>query len=121
MAKAKAFASDPHMVTLRDLSGGVDLRHSPTLLDPTRAQRLENFCLEEVGALKTVPGYTSWGEAFATDIQGMARIYLTAGTVTLVATNGEITVVEDDGTWSTAEQRARAATHRPQCALMSRE
>jgi hypothetical protein len=89
-------------------SDGVDLRLSPTLLAPGRAQALINWSLEEPGALVMAPGWrhfstTSLGPS---RVQGAARISLntsiptpTSTQFTLLAWNSGIYEPTDSGGW----------------------
>ena len=47
----------PQLLEVNDLTGGVDLRRSPTLMQSNRARTLKNYSLEEPGALIVRPGY----------------------------------------------------------------
>lgn len=88
------------LVALRDLSGGVDLRRAPTLLDPTRARMLRNWSLQVPGALVTYPGYVTFATARG-PVQGAARVYLAdAAPFTLVVVAGQSYQVSDTGTWT---------------------
>jgi hypothetical protein len=101
-------------------SGGVDLRTSPTLLQPTRARTLVNFALSEPGALVVRPGYrafstTSLGSSRA---QGARRVYLNTAipsaastAFTLVAWGGGVYNISDSGGWvSTTPQLSGLST-----------
>lgn len=85
-----------------DLTGGVDLRRTPTLLDPKRSVVCRNFSLAEPGALRVRAGY----EAFTTSAlstkapQGAQRVYLGSTQGTLVAVDGGIYLVNDNGTFN---------------------
>lgn len=86
-------------IPVEDLTGGLDLRRSPTLLASHRARVLRNWSLEEPGALVVRPGY----QAFTTNslggasVQGGARIYLASTIVTLLAWEGGVYTVADAG------------------------
>jgi hypothetical protein len=84
-----------------DLTGGIDLRRSPTLLDPTRSVVCRNFSLAEPGALRVRPGFESFSSLLSTrPSQGAHRIYLGSTQGTLVAVNGEIYLLNDNGAWN---------------------
>lgn len=77
---------------ISDLSGGLDLRRSPTLLAPDRARVLRNFALSTPGEIVVRPGYalfstTALGSSRA---QGGRRIYLGSTQFTLWAWGGNI-------------------------------
>lgn len=86
-------------ISVTDLTGGIDLRKSPSLLGPTRARTLRNFALTTPGELVMRPGYrqfstTNLGNA---RIQGGQRAYLDSTTVTRVAWNGAVYGMDDAG------------------------
>jgi hypothetical protein len=104
---AKAY----QLLPISDLTGGLDLRTSPTLMATDRARSLVNWSLEQPGALTVRPGY----EVFSTSslgsgrIQGAERIYLNTAlpsvnstAFTLVGYNGNVYVQTDSGGWSGA-------------------
>ena len=101
--RAPAVARKPQLVEVGDLTGGVNLRVSPTLLDSDQAVTLRNFTLEEPGALKVRLGYSRFGTAnFGSGrAQGGRRIYLSSHTFTLVAHNSTVYLVTDAGVAST--------------------
>lgn len=88
-------------IQVTDLTGGLDLRRSPTLLGPTRARECRNFSLSEPGALRVRAGW----EAFTTSAlstraaQGAQRVYLGSTQGTLVGTQGNLYLLPDNGTW----------------------
>jgi hypothetical protein len=90
-------------VTVSDLSGGLDLRRSPTLLAPNRARVLMNHSLATPGELVVRAGY----QAFSTNslgsqrIQGGVRAYLASTQFLLIAWNGGIYKPTDGGILST--------------------
>jgi hypothetical protein len=102
-------------------SAGVDLRTSPTLIEPTRARTLVNFSLTEPGALVVRPGYRVFSTASlgVGRIQGAARVYLNTGipaavstSFSLVAWDGKVYNLSDTGAWaSTAGQLALSNTN----------
>ena len=91
-ARAIRQASTPQEIPVPDITGGLDLRRSQTLMDPARARTLRNWCLEEPGALTVAPGYTRMSTAtlFAGRPQGGARIYLANAVFSLLAGAGAI-------------------------------
>ena len=80
------------VVEVTDMTGGVDLRRSPTLLGPNRARTLKNYSLEEPGALIVRPGYTraSTGTLGTGRPQGGQRVYLSSLAFSLVAWSGAV-------------------------------
>lgn len=92
-------APTPQVLTIEDLSGGLDLRRSPTLLAPDRARVLRNHALSSPGELPVRPGYqqfstTNLGSARA---QGARRIYLASTQFTLLAWGGNVYRPPDGG------------------------
>lgn len=92
------------LVEVNDLTGGVDLRRSQTLLGANRARLLRNYSLEEPGALTVRPGYVvassaSLGSGRA---QGGQRVYLASTAFTLVAWNGRVYNPTDAWVWGAA-------------------
>src|SRR5262245_17346643 len=79
-------------VDVIDLSGGLDLRRSPTLLAPNRARVLKNFSLTVPGELSFRAGYTRYTTTTlgSSRGQGGQRIYLASTTFLLVAWGGNI-------------------------------
>src|SRR5688572_29808516 len=87
---------------IEDLTGGIDLRRSPTLVDPKRSVVCRNFSLAEPGALRVRPGYESFSSVLSSKAsQGAQRVYLGSTQGTLVAVNGEIFILPDNGVWNT--------------------
>ena len=90
-------------IPIQDLTGGLDLRRSPTLLEPTRSQVCRNFSLAEPGALRVRPGYESFTTAALASgnrpFQGGHRIYLASTQGTLLAYHGGIYLLPDASTW----------------------
>jgi hypothetical protein len=88
-------------IQVTDLTGGLDLRRSPTLLGPTRARVCRNFSLSEPGALRVRAGW----EAFSTSAhstraaQGAQRVYLGSTQGTVIATQGKLYLLPDTGVW----------------------
>lgn len=89
-------------IPVEDLTGGLDLRRSPTLVDPKRSVVCRNFSLSEPGALRVRPGFQSFTtSALSTRAsQGAQRVYLGSTQGTLVASNGSIYIVRDNGTFN---------------------
>jgi hypothetical protein len=87
-------------VRVPDLSGGVNIRVSPTSVPADQARTLRNFSLREPGALTVDYFYTrfttsTFGSGRA---QGGARIYLKNGVMfTLVAEGGNLKMPSDSG------------------------
>lgn len=82
----------PQLVTVDDLTGGVDLRRSKTLLNPERARTLKNYSLTEPGALTVRPGFqvVSTASLGSKRAQGAQRVYLASTVFTLVAYDGNV-------------------------------
>jgi len=96
-ARAPFAARSPQLLEITDLSGGLDLRRSPTLVSQTRARALRNFSLGEPGALKVRAGYMAYSSnSLGGDrIQGGQRVYLGSTQLTLVAYGGAVHAVDD--------------------------
>jgi hypothetical protein len=101
------------LLRVADLSGGLELRQSPSLLQPQQARTLRNWSLEEPGALVTFPGW----ELFSTTslgnrrVQGGQRVYLADTTpFTLASDNGSVYLPSDAGVWGAAVLAGRDAT-----------
>lgn len=77
---------------MEDLTGGLDLRRTPTQLGPSRARDLVNFGLSEAGALTVRPQWTQFSTASlgAGRIQGGQRVYLSSYAFTLLAHGGKV-------------------------------
>lgn len=90
--RATRQASTPQEIPVPDITGGLDLRRSQTLMNPARARTLRNWSLEEPGALTVAPGYVrvSTAAIFAGRPQGGARIYLANAVFTLLAGAGQV-------------------------------
>lgn len=92
-ARSPRLASVPQEAPVTDMTGGLDLRRSQTLMAPDRSRTLRNWSLEEPGALIVGPGYTQVSSAaiFAGAPQGGQRVYLAnAGAFTLLAGAGGV-------------------------------
>lgn len=96
-------AKQPQVLTIPDLTGGVQLRVSPTLLEPNQSVQLRNWSLEEPGAMVVRRGYLQYGSSNmgAGRAQGGQRIYLSSHVFTLVAHNSTLYLVSDGGVPST--------------------
>lgn len=99
--KAKVAAVD-QILRVDDLSGGLELRMSASLLKPQQSRLCRNWSLQEPGAIVTYPGW----ETFSTSslgnrrIQGGSRIYISGVTpFTLAADNGNVYTPSDLGVW----------------------
>lgn len=87
-------------IPVGDLTGGLDLRRTPTLLDVKRSQVCRNFSLAEPGALRVRSGYESFSTVLSTKAaQGGQRVYLGSTQGTLVAADGGIYLLPDSGVW----------------------
>src|SRR5688572_25504186 len=77
------------LVEVNDLTGGQNLRVSPTLLKPEQAIENRNVSLAEPGAWSVRAGYRqhSTGNLGSGRAQGGQRVYLSSHTFTLVAWN----------------------------------
>jgi hypothetical protein len=89
-------------IPVPDLTGGLDLRHTPSLLDVKRSQVCRNWSLAEPGALRVHAGFVSFSSVLSSKAsQGAQRVYLGSTQGSLVAQNGEIFILPDSGTWNT--------------------
>jgi hypothetical protein len=89
---------------VRDLTAGVNLRPSPTVIRPNQATRLLNTLISNPGELGVYPGFETFSTASlgARRCQGVRRIYLSTATFTLGADNGNIYAPNDSGVWGSA-------------------
>ena len=79
------------LLPVEDMTGGVDLRRSQTLLAPNRARTLKNYSLEEPGALIMRPGYLAASTAtFGGTPQGGQRVYLARSVFSVMALDGAV-------------------------------
>lgn len=87
------------VLEISDLSGGLDLRRSPTLLGSDRARVLRNYSLGSPGELVVRPGYIAFSTTNlgSTRAQGGSRIYLGSTQFTLVAWGGQVYRPTDGG------------------------
>ena len=102
-------------IPVTDLTGGLDLRRTPTQIAPTRARTLRNFSLSEPGALRVRAGYAAFTTtALSTQAaQGAARVYLGSTQGTLIAMTGGVYLVPDSGVWSTTPNLSGLSTSAP--------
>ena len=86
------------VLEVTDLSGGLDLRRSPTLLATDRARVLKNYSLGTPGEIVVRPGYLQYSTVNlgAKRAQGGQRVYLASTQFTLAAWEGA--VYRPDGT-----------------------
>lgn len=84
-----------------DLTGGVELNSAQSVLRPDRSRQLNNFSLEEPGALVTVAGWETFSTTNlgAGGVQGGDRVYTSEGPFTLVAWDGDVYKPSDAGVW----------------------
>jgi hypothetical protein len=87
------------LIEVGDLTGGLDLRRSPSLLASDRSRTLKNFALTNPGELVVRPGYRQFSTTNLGNfrIQGGQRIYLTSTTATRLAWNGAVYSLTDGG------------------------
>jgi hypothetical protein len=105
MAKAGLNAKRPtaprtyQHVAVNDLSGGLDLRRSPTLLGADRARTLTNYSIATPGEIAVRPGYQAFSSISlgSTRGQGGVRAYLANTVFTLFAWGGAVYKVPDSG------------------------
>ena len=100
----KAIADNSYQILQQlDLTGGLDLRRSPSLLAETRSRNCVNFTLREPGALRVRPGYVAFSTTNlgSSGGQGGSRIYLASTEFTLFAWGGGVYVPTDTGGLST--------------------
>ncbi len=95
-------AAQAQVLGVDDLSGGLELRQSPSLLKPTQSRLLRNWSLREPGALVTFPGWEDFSTTSlgARRIQGGQRVYLAGlAPFTLASDNGSVYLPSDAGVW----------------------
>lgn len=94
--KRPTAAREYQTLEVTDLSGGLDLRRSPTLLASDRARVLTNYSLQNPGELVVRSGYMQFSTSLgAGRMQGGQRVYLGSTQVTLVAWNGGVYLAPD--------------------------
>lgn len=90
-------------IPVTDMTAGLDLRRSPTLVQPARSVVCRNFKLAEPGALRVRPGYTSFSSNLSSrSAQGAQRIYLGSTQGTVIASDGNLYLLPDSGNWNTS-------------------
>ena len=109
MAKKKSGSAQAKTatITVSDLTGGIDRRSSPTLLQSNRAQQLTNVRLSVLGRWRPRPGWLNWSTTNlgAHVLQGAQRIYLNGiAPFTVAAYNGGLYRPTDLGVWGSATQ-----------------
>ena len=92
----------PQIVEVTDLTGGINLRLAPTLLDPDQARQCRNFSVDEPGALRVREGYAQYTtSAFGSSrAQGGQRVYLSSHVFTLLVHNSTVNLVSAGGALS---------------------
>lgn len=84
-------AKRQQLLEVSDLTGGLDLRRSQTLLGPTRARMQSNVSLEEPGAWTVRSGYRQASTAsMGANPTGGQRVYLSSRVFTLLAQDGAV-------------------------------
>lgn len=97
-------AQVPQLLRVDDLSAGLELRQTPSLLKPSQSRLLRNWSLQEPGALVTYPGWLAFSTTSlgSRRLQGAQRCYLTSTTFSLGADNGNVYKPSDAGVWGSA-------------------
>jgi hypothetical protein len=97
--KASRTADDLALIPVNDLTAGLDLRSSATLVQASRARRLRNWSLSQPGVLTPRKGWaTHWNASLGSGrIQGAARVYLASSTFSLAAFAGDVYKPSDAG------------------------
>src|SRR3954469_21189044 len=110
--KRTRIAEVPQLLRVDDLSLGLELRQSPSLLKPGQARLLRNWSLQEPGALATYPGWMAFSTTSlgSRRCQGGQRCYLAATTFTLAADNGTVYKPSDAGVWGSSVLTGRSST-----------
>lgn len=113
MAKRLPDTSVGKILHVRDLTGGVNLRPSPTNVQPNQARRLLNTLISAPGELGMYPGWRTFSTTSlgARRLQGGRRVYLAGGTFTLVADNGSVYKPTDAGVYGAAVLSGLHATN----------
>lgn len=77
---------------VKDMTGGVNQRPTPTNIKPEQSLFLQNTFISNVGEIGVYPGWLSFSSSSLGNrrAQGGKRIYLAASTFTLFADNGNI-------------------------------
>jgi hypothetical protein len=104
MAKKTQDTSIGPVFQVRDLTAGVNLRPSPTTIQPNQARRLVNALISNSGELGVYPGFVTFSTASlgARRCQGGERVYLSGSTFTLAGDNGNVFLPNDSGVWGSA-------------------
>jgi hypothetical protein len=113
MAKVALGDKGYRLVAVDDLTGGVDLRRSPSLLQTTRARVLRNVSLQEPGAWQPYPGWRIFTTAgVGALVVGARRIYLKDATFTLAGfAHGYVLKPTDAGAWGAAVASGRSTVN----------
>jgi hypothetical protein len=90
------------VLDVQDLSGGLDLRRSPTLVAGDRARVLKNYSLASPGEIVVRPGHTAFSTTTlgSSRAQGARRIYLASTQFMLLAWGGNVYRPPDNGVQS---------------------
>lgn len=98
-AKRATVSQTYQRIAIEDLSGGLDLRRSPTLVASNRSRTLRNFSLQSPGELNVYPGWASWFTSSLGSLrpQGAQRVYLSSIVLSLVGYNGSVYKPSDAG------------------------
>jgi hypothetical protein len=99
----KSINEDVHLFD--NLTGGVDLTSSPTMIQPHKSRTLKNWSLSEPAALVTLGGYDQFSTASlgAARVRGGKRIYLGGiSPFTVAAWDGSVYAPSDAGVWGAA-------------------
>lgn len=102
-------------IPVTDMTGGLDFRRSPTLLSQDRSVVCRNFSLAEPGALRVRSGYQSFTTSVLSTraAQGAHRIYLGSTQGTLVADQGSLYLLPDNGVWDSTAKATGYSTSAP--------
>lgn len=102
--KAKRPHATPlyQLVSVDDMTAGLDLRRTPTQLASDRARLLMNWSVSESGALAVRDGHQQYSTASlgSKRITGARRVYLSSHTFTLAGFDGQVHDLASTG-WST--------------------
>lgn len=113
-ATRKATVSPTYQqVSIEDLSGGIDLRRSPTLVAGNRSRTLRNYSLQNPGELNVYPGWASWftSSLGSSRPQGAQRVYLSSAVLSLVGYSGSVYKPDDAGVPGSAVLTGLSSTH----------
>src|SRR4051812_3917573 len=97
-------ARQKQLIPVTELTGGLDLRRSPTLLASNRSRTNRNWSLEEPGALRVRPGFQRASSVvwFSGRPQGGQRVYLANSVFNVLAGDGKVFHPSDAWAGSTA-------------------